>query len=54
VLGGWLYAAGGLGGYRSKSIVERYVASDTWTTVAGMLECRGDFCAVTIEAIWPA
>jgi hypothetical protein len=47
VLGGCLYVAGGQS--NSSTVVERYdVASDTWTTVADMLEDRAAFCAVTI------
>jgi hypothetical protein len=47
VLGGCLYVAGGDGA--SSTLVERYdVATDKWTAVAGMLEGRADFCAVTI------
>jgi cobyric acid synthase len=46
VVGRSLYAAGGAD---EMSTVERYdVASDTWTTVADMLEGRSRYRAVTI------
>jgi N-acetylneuraminic acid mutarotase len=52
VLGGILYAAGGRSDISS---VEFYdVATDTWTTVAHMLEGRSLFGAVTIESAGPA
>jgi hypothetical protein len=53
VLGGCVHVAGGNGSYKGKS-VERYdAATDTWTTVAGMLEGRALSGAVTIPAAGP-
>jgi hypothetical protein len=52
VLGGCLYAAGGIG---SSSAVERYdVAADTWTVVANMIKGHHSFGAVTIGPMGPA
>jgi hypothetical protein len=52
VFGGFLYVAGGVG---DSSTVERYdVATDTWAAVAGMLEGRDGFCAVTTGSADPA
>jgi hypothetical protein len=54
VLAGCLYAAGGFQP-SSVSSVERYdVVSGTWTAVADLIECRSNFCAVTIGSSSPA
>jgi N-acetylneuraminic acid mutarotase len=52
ILNGMLYTAGG---ERAPSSVERYdMASNTWTTVADMLEGRQYFAAVTVAFTGPA
>jgi hypothetical protein len=52
VVGGSLYAAGGLG---QASSVERYdEASNAWTAMTNMLEGRRYFCAITIGSAGPA
>jgi hypothetical protein len=54
VLGGILYAAGGRAHSEISSVECHDVATDTWTSVADMLEGRSLFNAVTIESAGPA